>query len=179
MNNIAANEKQTAADTLKQQLFQALIEELSAYEYLSEIMAEKKQAIIGNDLEKIEHLSGTEQLLVTKANRLTATRFELMQKCSRQNNLKKGPVSLSRLIEISEQKERASWEKIDRRLGRTVEHIQRINLENKRLLETSMKYVQGMMNLFVPREENMRGLYGREGTGNAQMNAKNFLDCNA
>ena len=42
---------------LKQELFQALMEELSAYEYLSDTMNEKKQAIIQNDLKKIEHLS--------------------------------------------------------------------------------------------------------------------------
>lgn len=164
---------------LKQDLFQALMEELSAYEYLSDTMNEKKQAIIQNDLKKIEHLSGTEQLLVTKANRLTENRFGLMQKFYSANSIKSAPFTLSDFIEMSDKNERATWERIDNRMSKTVENIQRINLENKRLLETSMKYVQGMINLFVPREENMRGLYGKEGAGNTRVSAKNFLDCNA
>ena len=172
-------ENQTNEQKLKQALFQALMEELSAYEYLSETMTEKKEAIIQNDLKKIEHLSGTEQLLVTKANRLTENRFHLMQKFYTAKNIKSAPFTLTTFVEMSDEAERNSWGRIETRLEKTVEKIQRTNLENKRLLETSMKYVQGMINLFIQPQQDMPATYGKEGVDKPSINARNFVDCNA
>ena len=56
------------------QLYQLLMEEASAYDYLLEILLEKQSAMVKNDLPIIENLTGVEQVLVQRANDFTKAR---------------------------------------------------------------------------------------------------------
>jgi len=171
--------QQIPENELRDELFKALMEELSAYEYLMETMEEKKQAIIENNLRQIEQLSGTEQLLVTKVNRLTETRYHLMQNYFQAHHINNFPITLMEFIRLTNEKERAIWEKVSGRLNKILNQIHLINLENKQLLESSLKYIQGMINLFLPQDENLSDIYSPEGNGNEKHAVKNLLDCNA
>ena len=173
------NEKNTSDKAMKQELYKSLMEELSAYEYLLQTMKEKKKAIIRNELNSIESLSGTEHILVTKADSRTAARYSLLQKIFNSNNPSDSPLTLTSFIELCPEEEKGTWERINNRLSRTVENIRYVNNENKNLLETSLKFVNGMINLFIPRDENSDGLYVKEGGSTHNHAAKNLLDCNA
>ncbi len=178
MNNRIITDQMTDKE-MKKNLYQALMEELSAYEYLLQTMKEKKHAILKNEIGSIEHLSGTEHLLVTKADQRTAARYSLMQRFFKSNNPAEAPVTLSRFIDLCDENEKGTWERINNRLSRTVENIHYVNRENQDLLERSMKFVNGMMNLFLPRDENSCDMYAKEGSSNINLSAKNLLDCNA
>ena len=177
INSITTN--QTADKDIKKDIYQALLEELSAYEYLLQTMQEKKNAIIKNEIGSIEHLSGTEHLLVSKADQRTAARYNLMQRFFESKNPTEAPVTLSSFIDLCDDNEKGTWERTNNRLSRTVENIRYVNNENRDLLETSMKYVNGMISLFLPRDENSSDMYAKEGRSNINLSAKNLLDCNA
>lgn len=178
MNNENISDQVTDKN-IKKDLYQAMMEELSAYEFLLQTMKEKKNAIIKNEIGNIEHLSGTEHLLVTKADQRTAARYSLMQEFLKSNTLTQVPVTLSNFIDLCDENEKGTWERINNRLSRTVENIRYVNNENKNLLETSMKFVNGMINLFLPKDENSSDMYAKEGSSGISLTAKNLLDCNA
>ena len=178
MNNAALFET-TAPDDSKQQLYQILLEELSAYDYLAETVAEKQKAIVSNDLEKIEQLSGIEQLVVNKANRLTTERYRALKQFMRSMNLRGVQVRLSGAIKLMNGKERELWQRLEKRLYDDVEKIKRINAQNMQLLDTSLRYVKGMIELFVPKDEHRASLYDNQGQDSAKVAARNMLDCNA
>ncbi len=163
----------------KQQLYQILLEELSAYDYLAETVAEKQKAIVSNDLEKIEQLSGIEQLVVNKANRLTTERYRALKQLMRSMNMMGVPVRLSGVIQRLNTKERDIWQRLEQRLYDDVEKIKYINAQNMHLLDTSLRYVKGMIELFVPKDEHRASLYDNQGQDNAKVSARNMLDCNA
>jgi len=167
-----------ADNQLQEQLFQVLLEEMSAYDYLNETIQNKQSAIVQNNLQQIEHLTGVEHVVVKKANLLTQTRFELMQQYFKQVNLVQDPLSLSSLISIIPLDKRKSWERISSRLHQTVAEIQRRNSENVQLIDSSMNYVRGMIDLFLPREEFGSDLYTKTGNENLTVGSKNLLDCN-
>lgn len=168
-----------AVNQLQEQLFQVLLEEMSAYDYLNETIQNKQSAIVQNNLQQIEHLTGIEHVVVKKASQLTQTRFELMQHYFKQDNMVNDPLSLSSLISTISEGKRESWERISRRLHQTVADIQNRNSENVQLINSSLNYVRGMINLFLPREEFGSDLYTKAGNENLTVGSKNLLDCNA
>jgi len=168
-----------SSDESKQQLYQVLLEELSAYDYLAETVSAKQKAIVSNDLEKIEQLSGIEQLVVSKANRLTTERYRALKQFMRSMNMMGVQVRLSGAIKLMNGKERDIWLRLEKRLYEDVEKIKRINAQNMQLLDTSLRYVKGMIALFVPKDEHRASLYDNQGQDNAKMAARNMLDCNA
>jgi len=110
------NEKRASDKDLKQELYKALMEELSAYEYLLQTMKDKKNAIIRNEINSIESLSGTEHILVTKADERTAVRYALLQRIFDSNNPAAAPLTLTSFIELCSENEKGTWERINNRL---------------------------------------------------------------
>ena len=178
MSNAALMEHLSNEES-KQQLYRILLEELSAYDYLAETVAEKQKAIVANDLEKIEQLSGVEQLVVNKANRLTTERYRALKQFMRAKNVMGVPVRLSAMIKMLNHTERSIWQRLEKRLYEDVEKIKRLNAQNMQLLDTSLRYVKGMIELFVPKDEHRASLYDNRGQDNAKVAARNMLDCNA
>ncbi len=173
------NKPDFSTPSLKEQMYQVLLEEMSAYDYLNETLRGKQEAIVKNEVKKIERLTGVEQVVVSRANRLTQTRYELMQKYFMEQNITADPHSLGNVIGTIEDKNRERWERVERRLRSTALEIKRLNAENMRLIEHSLGYVRGMINLFLPRDEFGGNIYTEDGNENIKVSTKNMLDCNA
>ncbi len=163
----------------REALFHLLMEELSAYNYLAETITAKQQAILHNNLEQVEHLTGVEQLIVNKTSQLIQNRSNMMKEMVRGLGQEGMPLTLSGIIERLQGGEKERWQKIVRRLTAAVEKIQTLNLQNMRLLDTSLKYVRGMIDMFAPADENMTNLYTSSGHNSGKKMVKNLLDCNA
>ncbi len=168
-----------AGDAGREELFHILMEELSAYNYLVETVEAKQQAIIHNNLEQVEHLSGVEQLIVNKVNQLIRNRHSAMKKVMHALGVEGMPLTLSGVINRLQGRERERWQRIENHIASAVEKIQKLNLQNMRLLDTSLKYVRGMIDMFVPVDEDMSSIYTKQGQNSGRKMAKNLLDCNA
>lgn len=164
---------------VKDSIYRLLLEEVSAYDYLNETIQNKQNAIVKNDLKQIEHLTGVEQVVVKRANDLTRERQNLMQQYFMSDKMVTEPLSLNSLISTLKEAQKEPWQRMNRRLSKTVTSIQRRNAENLRLINSSLSFVRGTVQLFVPREEFSTDLYSEEGPGTNNFKAKNLLDCNA
>ncbi len=163
----------------KDRLYQILLEEVSAYDYLNEILRDKQQAIVKNDLKKIEHLNGVEQMLITKASHLTQYRSNLLQEYFLQKNMNNDEHSLGNFIAELPEEERTSWERLNKRLFHTSHQIQRTNRENVRLIDASLSHIRSLITMFLPRDEHGKHIYTETGNEDASIGTKNLLDCNA
>ena len=165
--------------SIEEQMYQVLLEEMSAYDYLNEILREKQQAIVQNQIKNIERFTGVEQVVANRANRLTQTRLELMQKYFMEQNIAADRHTLGNVIGTINAENRERWERIERRLHSTTVEIKRLNAENLRLIDHSLNYIRGMINLFLPRDEFGENIYTEDGNENIKVSTKNMLDCNA
>ena len=163
----------------RESIYRVLLEEVSAYDYLSETIQNKQSAIIQNDLKEIEHLTGVEQVIVKRANDLTQERHSLMQQYFMSDHMVSEPLSLGSLINTLQGSQKEPWQRMNRRLTRTVTSIKQRNAENLRLINSSLAFVRGTVQLFVPREEFSSDLYSKNGPDAKNFKAKNLLDCNA
>lgn len=160
------------------ELFLVLVEETAAYDYLAEIIADKQKAIVNNDLEKIETLTCTEQLIVNKANALTVTRYEMLLRIFNTNKITDTAVTLSNLFIFFGKEINSSWIEIERRLTGVIKKIQRVNAENQKLLKASIHYVREMIELFYPVDNNDSKMYTSNGHEEKKTKTRNLLDCN-
>ena len=158
----------------KDKLYQVLLEEISAYQYLAETIKQKQDAIIRNQLEELENLTGVERLLVRKVENLVQARQQYLHKIAQSTD---GSVSLllSQYIEQLNDGEKPRWRSIEQRIRRYVERIRRINLENQQLIRASLNYINGLVEMLYPRQE---GVYNALGEENAPAAAKPILNVN-
>ncbi len=163
----------------KDRLYQVLLEEVSAYDYLNEILRDKQRAIVQNDLKKIEHLNGIEQMLITKASHLTQFRSNLLTEYFLQKNVSEDESTLGNFIGELPQDERTSWDRLNKRLNKISHQIQRTNRENVRLIDASLSHIRSLITMFLPRDENGKHIYTEAGNEDHSIGTKNLLDCNA
>ena len=158
----------------KDKLYQVLLEEISAYQYLAETIKQKQDAIIRNQLEELENLTGVERLLVKKVENLVQARQQYLHKIAQSTD---GSVSmlLSQYIDQLNDGEKPRWRSIEQRIRRYVERIRRINLENQQLIRASLNYINGLVEMLYPHQE---GIYNALGEENAPAAAKPILNVN-
>lgn len=176
--SIMTNNIQSGTE-IENSIYHILIDEVSAYDYLNETIQNKQSAIVKNDLKQIEHLTGVEQVVVKRANDLTQERHSLMQQYFMSDQMVGEPLSLANLISTLKEAQRAPWKRMNHHLTQTVQSIQQKNAENLRLIDSSLTFVRGTVQLFVPREEFSSDLYSKNGPDAKNFKAKNLLDCNA
>lgn len=163
---------------LQEQIYKVLLEEMSAYDYLAETVKNKQDAIVRNDIKQLRHLTGVEQVVSRRASRLTTQRADLMTSYQTYSGSDE-PIGLNAIIETIPEPQKKSWNRLNKRIKKAIEIIHRKNNENARLIDTSLSYIRGTINLFLPREELTTGIYTNRGRENKKNGLKNLLDCNA
>ncbi len=168
------NERYCNDAPCKEKLYQILLEEISAYQYLAETVLQKQDAIIKNQLEELENLTGVERLLVKKVENLVQTREQYLQKVvpSKDGSLS---LRLSQYIGQLNEQEQPRWRSIERRIRHYVERIRRVNLENQQLIRASLNYINGLVEMLYPQQE---GVYNSMGKENIPAAAKPILNVN-
>ena len=142
----------TNNESTKAKLFQLLLEEIHAYSYLAETVKQKQEAIIQNKLKEMENLTGIERLLVKKVELMLQTRENYLKDLL--GNVKTDlPLQLNTFIEKLPVKEQARWRSLQQRIARTVDKIRRVNLENHQLVQSSLNYVRGVIDMLYAMDE--------------------------
>ncbi|MEJ2053037.1 MAG: flagellar protein FlgN [Calditrichaceae bacterium] len=168
---------QPKENPLYELLMHLLLEEISTCDYLVETLTEKQEAIVQNDLQKMNSLTGTEQIIINKTNALVSKRKELLADIYHKEGLIDMPVTMSKLIEQFEDKEKLEWTKLQKRLENSVLRIKRLNKENVTLLDTAITFVRDMIHiLYNPNQETV--LYKKDGSGMDKLGSRPIMDCN-
>ncbi|WP_456408872.1 flagellar protein FlgN [Caldithrix abyssi] len=145
----------TSNESTKTKLFQLLLEEIHAYSYLAETVKQKQEAIIKNNLQTMENLSGVERLLVKKVELMLQTREKYLNELLSNTNPDL-PLQLNSYIEQLPLKEQARWRSLQQRISRAVDKIRRLNRENQQLVQSSLNYVRGVIEmLYAIDQENV------------------------
>ncbi len=163
---------------LMDELYQILWEEVSAYDYLAETLEQKQKAIVDNEVETIETLTGTEQMVIRKANRLNHRRQDLIRNMFNQNALPGQPVSLSDFIRRFGAQADYGWKALENRLNDALERIVRKNAENKRLIALSLSMLKERIGIIYPVDDNAIDTYNKQGVKGGNARAKSLVNCN-
>jgi flagellar biosynthesis/type III secretory pathway chaperone len=163
---------------LREKLYQILLEELSAYDYLYETVSKKKDAIVVNDYKLVEELTGVERVIINKADLLSQTRLSTLDELFEIMGLENRPKTLSNFIEMLPKERQSLWERMNSRLIAAIEKIQRTNDANQRLIKVSLNFVQGMIGLLYPRDDSESQVYDKNGKDSFKL-GKNLVNCNA
>lgn len=139
-------------ESTKAKLFQLLLEEIHAYSYMAETVKQKQEAIIQNKLTEMENLTGVERLLVKKVELMIQARENYLKELLGNSESEK-PLQLSNFIETLPAEEQARWRSLQQRISRTVDKIRRINLENHQLVQSSLNYVRGVIDMLYAMDE--------------------------
>ncbi len=145
----------------KSKLFQLLLEEIHAYSYLAETVKQKQEAIIKNELQTMENLTGIERLLVKKVELMLQTRERYLQELLG-NGQSEAPLQLDTFIATLPVEEQTRWRSLQQRISRTVDKIRRLNKENHQLVQSSLNYVRGVIDMLYALDEEAV-LYGSNG----------------
>ncbi len=142
----------TFDDPAKQQLFQLLLEEIHAYSYLADTVKQKQEALIKNELKNLENLTGIERLLIKKVELMIRNRSKLLNKLLN-NRSHDSTVQLNTFIEQLPLEEQSRWRRLQQRMIRTVEKIRRLNFENHQLVQSSLNYIKGVIEMLYALDE--------------------------
>ncbi len=142
----------TFDDPAKQQLFQLLLEEIHAYSYLADTVKQKQEALIKNELKNLENLTGIERLLIKKVELMIRNRSKLLNKLLG-NRSHDSTVQLNTFIEQLPLEEQSRWRRLQQRMIRTVEKIRRLNFENHQLVQSSLNYIKGVIEMLYALDE--------------------------
>ena len=165
-------------NALYNRLKHIVLEEISACGYLAETLKEKQDAIVHNDLHRMNNLTGTEQILINKTNALVSKRKEILADIYHKEGLVHETISLTHLIEYFEDDEKLNWLKMQKRLENTVLRIKRLNKENVTLLDTAITFVRDMIHILYNPDEELTSVYKKDGSGMDGLGSKNIVDCN-
>ena len=135
--------------SLMQELIATLQKEQEAYQELLPVVEQKTQAIIANDLRKVQGITETEQAAIGKINKLERKRMEIMQNISVVLNKKLPELTLPNLIQLLDRQpeEQASLKKIHKELNGVLKRVSEVNGHNRNLIEQSLEMISYNMNL--------------------------------
>ena len=135
--------------SLMQELIATLQQEQEAYQELLPVIEQKTQAIIANDLRKVQGITETEQAAIGKITKLERKRMEIMQNISVVLNKKLPELTLPNLIQILDRQpeEQAALKKIHKELNDVLKRVSEVNGHNRNLIEQSLEMISYNMNL--------------------------------
>ena len=135
--------------SLMQELIATLRKEQEAYQELLPVVEQKTQAIIANDLQKVQTITETEQSAIGKISGLEQKRTEIMQNISVVLNKKLSELTLPDLIKLFDRQpdEQEALKEIHKELTDVLKRLSEVNGHNRNLIEQSLEMISYNMNL--------------------------------
>ena len=135
--------------SLIENLIDVLEKENTEYKELLQISKEKTEAIVHNNVEKLQDIVGREQKLIEKLDRLEAAREEHIDDIANVLNVPVEKMKVDLLIRMMEKqpKEQAALIKVHDELKSTMNQMITINDNNKMLLQESLDMLEFEINL--------------------------------
>jgi hypothetical protein len=113
---------------------------------LHELLKTKEKAIIKGDTEKLSKIIKDEEEIIKSADELEKKRLELVLACM---GREKNPPTLSELLEVAPEFEKANIEKSALDLMRSLTDVAAANRGNAELVKESMNFVTYFLNLIT------------------------------
>ena len=135
--------------SLMQDLIATLRMEYAAYQELLPVVEQKTQAIIANDLQKVQAITEFEQSAIGKISGLEQKRTEIMQNISVVLNKKLPELTLPNLIKLLDRQpeEQETLKAIHKELTDVLKRLSEVNGHNRNLIEQSLEMISYNMNL--------------------------------
>lgn len=135
--------------SLIENLIDVLEKESSEYEELLTLSLKKTPIIVSGNLENLQKITDEEQLVVSRLNNLDKKRSEITDDIANVLNRDVSTLKLANLVKMMESRpteQRALAESHDR-LQNAVRELQRVNEQNRELLENALEMVEFELNL--------------------------------
>ncbi len=135
--------------SLIENLISILEDEAVEYETLLGLSMAKTPVIVAGNLEELQRITDDEQLSVSKINHLDSKRNEVMKDIANVMNKDVKTLKLTELIRLLSQRPEESKKLavLHDRLKTVTDNMQRVNGQNKELIEHSLEMVAFDMNL--------------------------------
>ena len=135
--------------SLMEELIATLRKEQEAYQELLPVVEQKTQAIIANDLQKVQSITEIEQSAIGKISGLEQKRTEVMKNIGIVLNKKVSELTLPNLIKLLERQpqEQEALTQIHTELRAVLKRLAEVNGHNKNLIEQSLEMISYNMNL--------------------------------
>ena len=135
--------------SLMEELIATLEKEKEAYQELLPVVEQKTQAIIANDLKKVQEITELEQAVIGKVNGLEKKRMDIMGNIGIVLNKKTSDLTLPNLMKLLDRqpKEQQTLKEIHQELVALLKRVSEVNGHNKNLIEQSLEMISYNMNL--------------------------------
>lgn len=135
--------------SLMETLIDTLDKENEEYKLLIELSREKTPIIIKGDLDGLNQITGKEQEVVARIQKLEKIRIQTMNDIAEVTNHSADDLKLSDLIKMmaNRPKERDGLTRMHDSLKTTLSNMQLINDQNRELLKSSLEMVEFEMNM--------------------------------
>ncbi len=135
--------------SLMEELIATLENELVAYQELLPVAERKTQAIIDNNLTKLQEITEIEQAAIGKITGLEKKRAETMKNIAIVLNKKEATLTLPNLIKLMERQpqEQEALARLHKELTSALAKVTEVNGHNKTLIEQSLELISYSMNL--------------------------------
>ena len=135
--------------SLMENLIEVLGQEGIEYEGLLDLSLKKTPFIVSGDLENLQKITDDEQIVVSRVHNLEKKRIEITADIANVLNKDVNTLKLANLIEMlaGRPEEQAKLAAAHDRLRSAVRGLQRVNEQNKELLDEALDVVEYEMNL--------------------------------
>ncbi len=135
--------------SLMENMIEVLEKESLEYENLLQLSMKKTPAIVAGNLEDLAKITDEEQIVVSRINHLDVSRQEVFSDIANVINKDVKTLKLSDLIAILEKRpeEQQKLAKVHDRLKTAVHEVERINSQNRTLLQNALEMVEFDMNM--------------------------------
>lgn len=135
--------------SLMENLIEVLDKESKEYENLLGLSMKKTPAIVAGNLEELAKITDEEQNVVGRLNHLDGKRQEVFSDIANVINKDVKTLKLSDLIDLLSQRpeEQQKLAKVHDRLKTVVHEVERVNGQNRMLLQNALEMVEFDMNL--------------------------------
>ena len=135
--------------SLMEELLDTLRKEQETYQALLPVVECKTQAIIENDLKKIQVITEVEQEAIGKIMQLERKRANVIKNMGIVLNKKTSDLTLPNLIELLDKQpaQQQELKEIHTELAKALKRVNSVNEHNKHLIEQSLEMISYNMNI--------------------------------
>lgn len=151
-------------------------EEIRAFHRLLESLQGEQQAIVEDDIEKIEECVAVQGEVAAAAHQLEAKRIRIVEQLAQQLDLEPQNMSLSRLVEALEGPRAEELTQMRAKLLELNGKIRSVSENNAFLIRQSLRYTERCLDILTAQSPTQRGVYGQFGKVRRSAGSRSFLN---
>jgi len=139
----------TPESQLLEDLITLLNEQSKAFEQFLTILRGKQQLIVQNDIDALRKCILDEQHLIQKCRLMSGRLSSFLEKYSLHCGVDRGKLRLRDIIAAAPREQALQLKNLQLRICRDLEQISSLNSENKYLVNFSIEFIKGMVQVFL------------------------------